>query len=456
MIQITETLAIGEHQPAFIIAEIGVNHNGDLDLACQLIDIATDAGASAVKFQTFKTEKLVTRQAAKADYQTRTTGGEESQYEMLKRLELSPADYEAVLEYCQHRNILFLSTPFDEDSADFLEQLGVCAYKIPSGEITNLPYLAHIAAKGKPMIVSTGMSTLGEVETAVDTIRENGNPAIVLLHCVSQYPAPYEASNLYAMSTLAQAFSVPTGFSDHTMGIEIALAAVALGARVIEKHLTLDRDLPGPDHRASAAPEEFKAMVAGIRKVEAALGDGIKRPAACESDVRTVARKSLVAAVNIPAGMVSDACLSTVDFTPTFLGLLGLPVPSRMEGMNLSHLALNQSGPEPDAAFMQGTGATANWETGHEWRAVRNKQYTYAKFRIDRVDADQELLFDHTNDPYQLTNLVSDPQHQTTLQELRNKLTEKMQSLSDTFEASTYYRDNWTDGNRIILRGARG
>ncbi len=306
MIQITNELAIGENKPAFIIAEIGVNHNGNLELARQLINIAADAGASAVKFQTFKTEKLVTRQAAKADYQTQTTGSEESQFEMLKRLELSPADHKAVLAYCRDRKILFLSTPFDEDSADFLEQLGVRAYKIPSGEITNLPYLAHIARKGKPMIVSTGMSTLGEVETAVDTIRENGNPVIALLHCVSQYPAPPEASNLRAMSTLAQAFGVPVGFSDHTMGIEIALAAVALGARVIEKHLTLDRDLPGPDHRASATPEEFKAMVAGIRKIEAAFGDGQKRPAACESDVRSVARKSLVAAVDIPAGMVIE------------------------------------------------------------------------------------------------------------------------------------------------------
>ena len=295
---------IGPGQPCFIIAEAGVNHNGSLEMARQLVDAAARAGADAVKFQTFKAEKVVSPQAPKAAYQLQTTGASESQLDMVKRLELPFDAFRELYVYCQDKGIRFMSTPFDEESVDFLAELGVAVFKIPSGEITNLPFLAHVAHKGKPMIVSTGMSYLGEVEAAVRTIEEVGNRDFVLLHCVSNYPANPADVNLRAMHTLAAAFGVPVGYSDHTLGIEVAIAAVALGACVIEKHFTLDRSLPGPDHRASLEPDELAALVRGIRTVEAALGHGRKEPAASEANTTVVARRSLVAARDIPAGTV--------------------------------------------------------------------------------------------------------------------------------------------------------
>lgn len=293
---------VGPGRPCFIIAEAGVNHNGRLELAFQLVDKAQEAGADAVKFQTFKAERLVTHDAAKADYQREITGKAESQFEMLSRLELSAEAHQAILVHCRRKGVLFLSTPFEEQSADLLERLGVAAFKIASGEITNLPFLAHIARKGKPMIVSTGMACLGEVEMAVNTIWKAGNRDIILLHCVSKYPAAPPEINLRAMQTMATAFGLPVGYSDHTPGIEVPLAAVALGACVIEKHFTLDRNLPGPDHQASLEPDKLKSMVQGIRTVEAALGHGRKEPAASEANTAAVMRKSLVAAFDIPAG----------------------------------------------------------------------------------------------------------------------------------------------------------
>jgi N,N'-diacetyllegionaminate synthase len=298
---------IGRGEPVFIIAEAGVNHNGDLALARQLVDVAAHAGADAVKFQTFKAEKVVSPQAPKAGYQLQTTGADESQLELVKRLELPFEAFRELFVYCQDKGILFLSTPFDEESADFLDALGVAAFKVPSGEITNLPFLTHVARKGKPLIVSTGMSYLGEVETAVRAIVEAGNRNIVLLHCVSNYPADPSDANLRAMRTLSAAFGMPVGFSDHTLGLEVALAAVSLGACMLEKHFTLDRNLPGPDHRASLEPDQLKALVQGIRNVEAALGHGRKEPAASETNTAGAARRSLVAGRDIPAGtMLSE------------------------------------------------------------------------------------------------------------------------------------------------------
>ncbi len=293
---------VGPGQRCFIIAEAGVNHNGRVELAKRLIDAAAAAGADAVKFQTFKAERLVSPVAPKAEYQRKATEAIESQLAMIRRLELPPATFPELQAQAQAQRLLFLSTPFDEDSADLLEGVGVPAFKIGSGELTNLPLLSHVARKAKPIILSTGMSDLGEVNAAVQAIHESGNDQLVLLHCVSSYPANAAEANLRAMQTMADAFHVPVGYSDHTAGIEVALAAVALGACVIEKHLTLDRSLPGPDHQVSAEPQEFSALVRGIRAVEAALGDGQKRPTAGEADTAAVARKSLVAALAIPAG----------------------------------------------------------------------------------------------------------------------------------------------------------
>lgn len=293
---------IGPGTPCFIIAEAGVNHNGSIDLACQLVDAAVSSGADAVKFQTFKAERIVTRDAPKAQYQQRTTSTEESQLEMIRNLELSPESHRELMRYCEDLGILFMSSPFDELSADLLAELDVAVYKIPSGEITNLPFLRHVAQFGKPMIVSTGMSYLSEVEAAVRVIESEQNRNYVLLQCTSNYPADPADANLAAMATMAVAFGAPVGYSDHTEGIEIPIAAVALGACVVEKHLTTDRNLAGPDHRASIESDEFSAMVRGIRSVEAALGHGRKEPASSEADTTSVARKSLVAAQDIPAG----------------------------------------------------------------------------------------------------------------------------------------------------------
>jgi len=293
---------VGPGQPCFIVAEAGVNHNGSLEMAHQLIDVAAKSGADAVKFQTFKAEKVISPQAPKAAYQLQTTGAGESQLDMIKRLELPFDAFRELHAYCQQKDILFMSTPFDYESADFLADLGVAVFKIPSGEITNLPFLAHVANKGKPMIVSTGMSYLGEVETAIRTFGNVGNHHFVLLHCTSNYPADPADANLRAMQTMVMAFNVPVGYSDHTPGIQVALAAVALGACVIEKHFTLDSNLPGPDHQASVEPDELTALVRGIRTVEASLGHGRKEPAVSEANTAAVARRSLVAVEDIATG----------------------------------------------------------------------------------------------------------------------------------------------------------
>jgi len=295
---------LGHGHRCFILAEAGVNHNGDVDLARKLVDAAVAANADAVKFQTFKAERLASRSAPKAEYQLKTTGSEESQLEMLKGLELPDWAYRDLIDYCRQKGIAFLSTPFDESSADMLDEMGMGAFKLPSGEITNLPFIRHTAAKGKPVILSTGMSSLGEVEAAVRAIEDAGNPDLVLLHCVSNYPAAPSDVNLRAMHTLSVAFGLPVGYSDHTEGIDVTLAAVALGACLIEKHFTLDRDLPGPDHQASLEPDELARMVQGIRVVEAAMGDGRKRQTAGEASTASVARRSLVAAMDIAAGTV--------------------------------------------------------------------------------------------------------------------------------------------------------
>ena len=293
---------IGPQQPCFIIAEAGVNHNGSVEMALRLVEAAVRAGVDAVKFQTFRAEQVISRHAPKAPYQVRTDQSHESQLEMVKRLELPCEAFRVIQEACEKRTILFLSTPFDEESIDVLVGLGVPAIKIASGELTNLPLLERVARTGKPVILSTGMSTLGEVQEAVQVLKRAGNKQLILLHCVSSYPADPRDANLRAMGTLAETFGVPVGYSDHTSGIEVAIAAVALGACVIEKHFTLDRTLPGPDHQASLEPSELAALVRGIRMVEAAFGHGRKEPAASEAGIAAVARKSLVSSRGIPAG----------------------------------------------------------------------------------------------------------------------------------------------------------
>lgn len=289
-----------------IIAEAGVNHNGDLKLAKRLIDVAAEAGADCVKFQTFRADRQVTRVAQKAHYQIKTTGSTESQYEMLRRLELSIEMHKELIAHCAVRNIGFLSTGFDVESVDLLRDLGQNLFKIPSGEITNLPYLRHIGHLGKSVILSTGMATLGEIEAAIEVLEQAGTPRAMLtvLHCTTEYPTPMNEVNLRAMQSIHLSLGVAVGYSDHTPGIEVAIAAVAMGASVIEKHFTVDRDLPGPDHKASLEPEELKAMVAAIRNIEIALGDGIKRLTESEARNKPVARKSLVASRRIKAGDV--------------------------------------------------------------------------------------------------------------------------------------------------------
>ncbi len=294
---------IGEGEPCFIIAEAGVNHNGDIELAKELIDAARNAGADAVKFQTFKAGKVVTQNAEKAEYQKETTE-KGSQYEMIKKLELTEEDFNDLADYAKKKNIVFLSSPFDKESVDLLDEIDVPVFKVASGEITNFPLLTHIAKKEKPIILSTGMTTLGEVEEALNVIRSEGVKDIILLHCVSDYPAKMKDVNLRAMETLKRAFKLPVGFSDHTLGITVPIAAVALGACVMEKHFTLDKNLPGPDHKASLEPNELKEMVKAIRDVEKALGDGIKRPTKNEGEVKRVVRRSIVARVDIPDGTI--------------------------------------------------------------------------------------------------------------------------------------------------------
>jgi N,N'-diacetyllegionaminate synthase len=295
-----------------IIAEAGVNHNGDLGLAKQLIDVAAEAGVDFVKFQTFNADRQVTRAAKKADYQTQTTDGKESQHEMLRRLELTEEMHKELIAHCAARNIGFFSTGFDIESVDLLLSLGQNYFKIPSGEITNLPYLrhiGHIGQLGKTVILSTGMATLGDIEASLDVLEQAGTARakITVLHCTTEYPTPMNEVNLRAMQSIHTAFGVAVGYSDHTSGIEVAIAAVAMGATVIEKHFTLDRNLPGPDHQASLEPEELKAMVTAIRNIERALGDGIKRLTPSEARNKPIARKSLVASQVIKAGEVFSA-----------------------------------------------------------------------------------------------------------------------------------------------------
>ena len=298
----------------FIIAEAGVNHNGNPDIAKRLIDVAVDAGANAVKFQTFQADKLVIPNADKANYQLDNTNKNETQYDMLKKLELAEDAYSKLFKYSSKKNIIFISTPFDEESLDIICDIGVPIIKVPSGEITNQPFLYRIAQKQKPIIISTGMSGLGEIENAIHWINWNQNSLnfdsfplenhINLLHCVSNYPAAFQDINLNAIQTMKRAFGVPVGFSDHSLGIEVSIAAVAIGASIIEKHFTLDKTLEGPDHRASLEPHELKHMISGIRHIEVAMGDGIKKPVQSENNTRQVARKSLVAAKDISKGRI--------------------------------------------------------------------------------------------------------------------------------------------------------
>lgn len=288
-----------------IIAEAGVNHNGDLGRALELVSAAANAGADLVKFQTFTTAKSISRHARKAAYQEATTGAGESQYDMVRKLELSADDHAKIADECRRCGIGFFSTAFDEESLDLLVDLGIDRIKVPSGEITNLPLLRHMASKKLPVILSTGMATLGEIEAAIAIFEEAGlsRETMTVLHCNTEYPTPMCDVNLRAMTTIAQAFDVDVGYSDHTGGIEVSVAAVALDARVIEKHLTLDRSLPGPDHSASLEPDEFAAMVSAIRNIEQAIsGDGIKRPSRSEATNRPIARKSIVAARDLVRG----------------------------------------------------------------------------------------------------------------------------------------------------------
>jgi len=313
-----------EKPNTYIIAEAGVNHNGSLEMAFRLIDAAVNADVDAIKFQTFKAENLASKQAPKADYQTQTTDSDESQLEMLKKLELDEAAHEQLISYCNKNKIQFLSTPFDSDSLKLLTQkFNLAKLKIPSGEITNAPFLLEIARTGKPIILSTGMATLGEIETALAILAfgfttstkpslkafyraycsSKGQQAlqenVTILHCTTEYPAPYDEVNLYAMDTIKAAFNLPVGYSDHTAGIAIPIAAVARGAKIIEKHFTLDRNLPGPDHKASLEPEELSDMVKSIRQIEQALGNSLKAPTNAEVKNKEIARKSLVASVSI-------------------------------------------------------------------------------------------------------------------------------------------------------------
>ena len=287
-----------------IIAEAGVNHNGNLDLALKMVDEAKRAGADIVKFQTAIPEKVISKYADKAEYQKKTTGNEESQLEMCKRIHLKLSDYDIIKKYCEEVGIEFLSTPFDLESIDYLEKLGMRLWKIPSGEITNLPYLIKIAKTCRPVIMSTGMAELNEVEEAVNVLKENGAGEITLLHCTTEYPAPFESVNLRAMNTLREKFETEVGYSDHTVGFEAAVAAAVLGASVIEKHFTLNHNMEGPDHKASLEPEEFEIMVNNIRLIEKALGDGVKQPAEAEKKNIAIARKSIVAAKDIKKGEI--------------------------------------------------------------------------------------------------------------------------------------------------------
>ena len=292
-----------------IIAEAGVNHNGDLELAKQLIDVAANAGADYVKFQTFSADRIVSRSALKAEYQQQTTDASETQYEMLKRLELSHEMHLELIKYCEKQSIKFLSTGFDIESVEFLVGLGIDLIKIPSGEITNLPFLRYIGSLGLPVILSSGMSTMKEIGDALSILEQTGlsRAQITVLHCTTEYPTPMDEVNLRAMNSIRNALRVAVGYSDHTVGIEVSVAAVALGASVIEKHFTIDRSLPGPDHKASLEPIELAAMVKAIRNVDVALGSDVKEPTISEIKNIRVARKSILAGRKIEIGEILSA-----------------------------------------------------------------------------------------------------------------------------------------------------
>ena len=279
----------------FIIAEAGDNHNGSFDLALKLVDAAVSSGADCVKFQTFVTEEVISKNAEKADYQKQATGSKESQFEMVKKLELPFSQFKEIKLYCKQKDIIFLSTPFDLKSINFLNELGIPFWKVPSGEITNLPYLIKIAKTGKDILLSTGMANLQEIKDALIILQSNGAGKITLLQCNTEYPTPMVDANLKAMQTMREFFSCDVGYSDHTLGIEVPIAAVALGATVIEKHLTLDQNMEGPDHKASMEPDDFKTMVQSIRNIEMAIGSGIKSPSPSEIKNMVIARKSIVA-----------------------------------------------------------------------------------------------------------------------------------------------------------------
>ncbi len=285
----------------YIIAEAGVNHNGSFSLACRLVEAAKEAGADCIKFQTFKSENLVSRSAKKAEYQKKTTG-DSSQQEMLKKLELSFDEFLQLKKYCENVGICFLSTPFDFDSIEFLNSIDMPFWKIPSGEVTNLPYLLALAKTGKPVVMSTGMCNMEEILSAIAVLSSNGAKDIKLLHCNTEYPTPFEDVNLKAMQAMREAFHLEVGYSDHTKGIEVPIAAVALGATIIEKHFTLDRNMEGPDHKASLEPDELADMVRSIRNIEKALGSGTKVPSPSEKKNISIARKSIVAKTKIKAG----------------------------------------------------------------------------------------------------------------------------------------------------------
>lgn len=298
----------------YIIAEAGVNHNGDINIAKKLVDVASEAGADAVKFQTFKAEKIVSKNANKAEYQKKTTNVQESQLDMIKKLELSEEEHIKLIQHCKDKQITFLSTPFDIGSVDLLLKLGLYIFKIPSGEITNLPLLRKIGSLDKKVIISTGMSNLGEIEAALNIIIDAGTKIenITILHCNTEYPTPFEDVNLNAMITIKNAFNVKVGYSDHTEGTEVPIAAAALGAEIIEKHFTLDKNMGGPDHRASLEPEELKQMVKAIRKIEKSIGNGIKSPSPSEKKNINIVRKSIVASKSIKKGDIFNSDNITV------------------------------------------------------------------------------------------------------------------------------------------------
>ena len=293
---------VGDGNPAFIIAEAGVNHNGDINIAKELVDKAVFAGVDAIKFQTFKTEKLVTRYADMAEYQKDNIGKVDSQFNMLKKLELSYKNFIELQEYCKLKGIMFLSTPFDFESSDFLNSIGMEAFKISSADLTNIPFLEYIAKFNKPIILSSGMASLSEIEDALNAIYCLENREVAVLHCTSNYPAKLDTVNLNAMNTIKNAFKIVSGYSDHTEGIDIPIAAVAMGANIIEKHFTLDKSMEGPDHKASLSPLELKGMIQAIRNVEMAFGNGIKMFNSSEVDTIKAARKSIVAARHIKVG----------------------------------------------------------------------------------------------------------------------------------------------------------